>query len=273
MPPDTEWLKRRLEPSGWRGRAAPASTSLQPAAASARPVLALARAHPGLRPAEEKRSCQPGRGSGLENRWLYLKRTHRRTGANCILKAPPPDALPAQVHRQMPGPPRDQPGRRRRGEHGATALADPHGHRVGLDEPVRAGVQRRGPELLHRAVQALGQLRYHPGRDQGVYRTRSPRSPMTRPEPSSKDRVGYGKLSHSSAAGARWQKCAQEACLWRGPFMSCSGLFINYFQIFYRLFPARCLQQIYLRRDPIHPAASGRSMAVYPRGPAAEGRS
>jgi hypothetical protein len=35
-------------------------------------------------------------------------------------------------------------------QHGAAALADLHGHRVGLHQPVRPGVQRPGPELLHR---------------------------------------------------------------------------------------------------------------------------
>ena len=45
-------------------------------------------------------------------------------------------------------------------QHGAAALAHPQGQRVGLHEPVRPGVQRPGPELLHRAVQALGQLRH-----------------------------------------------------------------------------------------------------------------
>jgi hypothetical protein len=33
-------------------------------------------------------------------------------------------------------------------QHGAAALADPQGQRVGLDEPVRPGIQRPGPELL-----------------------------------------------------------------------------------------------------------------------------
>jgi transcriptional regulator with XRE-family HTH domain len=43
-------------------------------------------------------------------------------------------------------------------DHRATALADLDGQRVGLHEPVRAGIQRPGPELLRRRVQALGQL-------------------------------------------------------------------------------------------------------------------
>jgi glucose-1-phosphatase len=43
-------------------------------------------------------------------------------------------------------------------DHRAAALADLDGQRVGLHEPVRPRVQRPGPELLHRRVQALGQL-------------------------------------------------------------------------------------------------------------------
>ena len=43
-------------------------------------------------------------------------------------------------------------------DHRAAALADLDGQRIGLYEPVRPTVQRPGPELLHRRVEALGQL-------------------------------------------------------------------------------------------------------------------
>ena len=45
-------------------------------------------------------------------------------------------------------------------QHRAATLTDPQGQRVGLHEPVRAAIQRPGPELLHRRIQALGQLRH-----------------------------------------------------------------------------------------------------------------
>jgi hypothetical protein len=49
-------------------------------------------------------------------------------------------------------------------DHGVAALADLHRQRVGLYEPVRPGVQRLGPELLlHRRVEALGQVRFAKG--------------------------------------------------------------------------------------------------------------
>jgi integrase len=51
-------------------------------------------------------------------------------------------------------------GERRVHQHGPAALTDPHRHRIRLDEPVGAGIQRPGPELLYRAIEALGQLRH-----------------------------------------------------------------------------------------------------------------
>jgi hypothetical protein len=84
-------------------------------------------------------------------------------------------------------------------QHRAPALADPHGHRVRLHEPVRPAVQRPGPELLHRPVQALGQHR-----DLALGQARDPQRLRQLPHPPGRDpqQVAGGHHRNQGLLGA-----------------------------------------------------------------------